>query len=246
MRGPPERAWHRASPHPCHALHVCEATKGNYSLQLQVCSDDRKKNRAAAGAAGAAAMRSRATCAALPFQLYVRATATVAVSALSWHDAQPPPSPPLSRSSPVSFSASSIHRRHRHCRRRHDHLTPHASASQFTPPVRRETREPGQYLQLQEIRLYDHAGELLDIKALENGGMATIAAPNGSSPYPQGLENLFDGDVSECLCSYGEYDSSGTLPAMHCHACADFTKGSKWLEYNTAEPCETSTDNRGR
>ena len=182
---------------------------------LQVCSDGRKQNRAATGAAGAAAMHGRATCASLPLQLHVRApaAAAAAVTALSRHDAQPPPSPPLSPSSPVSFSASSIQRRHRHCRRRHHHrraprLTPHASASQFTPPVRRETRVPGEWMQLQEIRLYDQAGELLDIQALVNGGMATIDAPNGSSPQAHPLENLFDSDVSECLCRDSGYQTS--------------------------------------
>ena len=112
--------------------------------------------------------------------------------------------------------------------------------------MRRETRVPGQYLQLQEIRLYDQAGELLDVQALVNGGMATIDAPNGSSPYSQGIDNLFDSDVSECICSYSEYESPNSLPAMHCEACADFTKGQKWLEFNTEEPCEPFTDKRGR
>ena len=126
-------------------------------------------------------------------------------------------------------------------------LTPLASASQFTPPVRRETRVPGEYLQLQEIRLYDHTGELLDVQALVNGGMATlIADPNSSTPYSQGIDNLFDSDVSECICSYSEYESPNSLPAMHCEACADFTKGAKWIEFNTQEPCEPSTDNKGR
>ena len=124
-------------------------------------------------------------------------------------------------------------------------LTPHASASQFTPPVRRETRVPGEYMQLQEIRLYDQAGELLDIQALVNGGMATIDAPNGSSPQAHPLENLFDSDVSECLCRDSGYQTSTSLSGM-CEACADFTKGEKWLEYNTKEPCEPFTDNRGR
>ena len=103
-----------ATPLYAYTLRKQPLAKRNYMLQLQVCSNDRKKNRAAAGAAGAAAMRSRATCASLPFQLHVRTPATAAVTALSRHDAQPPPSPLLSPSSPVSFSASSIHRRHRH------------------------------------------------------------------------------------------------------------------------------------
>ena len=104
---------------------------------------------------------------------------------------------------------------------------------------------PGEYLQLQEIRLYDHTGERLDIQALVNGGMATIDAPNGSSPHSQGIENLFDADVKECLCKDFGLDRSNMLPSM-CDACADFTKGAKWLEYNTQEPCEPETDKKGR
>ena len=87
-------------------------------------------------------------------------------------------------------------------------------------------------MQLQEIRLYDQAGELLDIQALVNGGMATIDAPNGSSPQAHQLENLFDSDVSECLCRDSGYQTSTSLSGM-CEACADFTKGEKWLEFNT-------------
>ena len=112
--------------------------------------------------------------------------------------------------------------------------------------MHRETRVPGEYLQLQEIRLYDHTGERLDVQALVNGGMATlIADPNSSTPYSQGIGNLFDSDVSECICSYSEYESPNSLPAMHCHACANFNKGAKWLEYNTEEPCEPLTDKKG-
>ena len=102
-------------------------------------------------------------------------------------------------------------------------------------------------MQLQEIRLYDQAGTLLDIKALVNGGMADFSTPDGASPNSHGLENLFDSDVSECLCHYNEYaEPSNMMPAMSCEACADFTKGEKWLEYNTADPCVPATDSRGR
>ena len=100
-------------------------------------------------------------------------------------------------------------------------------------------------MQLQEIRLYDQTGALLDIKALVNGGMASISAPDGASPNAHGLENLFDSDVSECLCRDSGYQTSTSLSSV-CEACADFTKGEKWLEYNTEEPCEPFTDNRGR
>ena len=107
---------------------------------------------------------------------------------------------------------------------------------------------PGEYLQLQEIRLYDHTGERLDVQALVNDGMATlIADPNSSTPYSQGIDNLFDSDVSECICYYSGYDmGNNMLPAMRCDACASFTKGEKWLEFNTQDPCEPLTDNRGR
>ena len=102
-------------------------------------------------------------------------------------------------------------------------------------------------MQLQEIRLYDQTGALLDIKALVNGGMASFSTPDGASPNSHGLENLFDSDVSECLCYYNEYaEPRNMMPAMSCVACADFTKGEKWLEYNTMTPCVPATDSRGR
>ena len=82
---------------------------------------------------------------------------------------------------------------------------------------------------------------------MKDGGMATFATnANGSSPYAHPVENLFDSDVSECICSYSEYQTSTSLPAMYCEACADFTKGEKWLEFNTQDPCEPLTDKRGR
>ena len=163
------------------------------------------------------------------------------------HSRRPPrPSPPLPLSpSPLPASSAATATAAVATTTDAPRLTPHASASQFTPPVRRETRVPGEYMQLQEIRLYDQAGELLDIQALVNGGMATIDAPNGSSPQAHPLENLFDSDVSECLCRDSGYQTSTSLSGM-CEACADFTKGEKWLEYNTKEPCEPFTDNRGR
>ena len=124
---------------------------------------------------------------------------------------------------------------------------PYASASRFTPPPRRETRVAGSLMQLQEIRLYDQTGALLDIKALVNGGMASFSTPDGASPNSHGLENLFDSDVSECLCRYNEYaEPSNMMPAMSCEACADFTKGEKWLEFNTMTPCVPATDFWGR
>ena len=80
----------------------------------------------------------------------------------------------------------------------------------------------GSLMQLQEIRLYDQAGALLDVKALVNGGAASISAPGGASPNSHGMENLFDSDVSECLCHYNDYaEPRNMMPAMSCVACAE-------------------------
>eukprot|EP00320_Phaeocystis_rex_P021346 CAMPEP_0119088356 /NCGR_PEP_ID=MMETSP1178-20130426/145187_1 /TAXON_ID=33656 /ORGANISM="unid sp, Strain CCMP2000" /LENGTH=136 /DNA_ID=CAMNT_0007071635 /DNA_START=113 /DNA_END=520 /DNA_ORIENTATION=+ len=88
--------------------------------------------------------------------------------------------------------------------------------------------------QLQEIRLYDEDDALLDIPALG----ATFENTGGASPNHQKIGNLFDSDVNECVCLYNAYKTPPHLmPAMYCYACASFTKGHKWLDFNSQVPC---------
>ena len=51
-------------------------------------------------------------------------------------------------------------------------------------------------MQLQEIRLYDGEGALIDVEALASSGAVDFGT-NGNSPNSHGLENLFDADVSQ-------------------------------------------------
>ena len=97
-----------------------------------------------------------------------------------------------------------------------------------------ETREPGGMIQLQEIRLFGEQGQLIDLQ--EQG--ASAYNWDGSSPNSHPADNLIDADVTACACTYGNYDAPNFLPAMYCLACNEYTKGRKWLDFNTLVPCE--------
>ena len=37
---------------------------------------------------------------------------------------------------------------------------------------------------------------------------------------------------------YNTFDEpQNMMPAMFCNACSNFTKGEKWLDFNSLEPC---------
>merc|ERR1719506_172512 len=87
-------------------------------------------------------------------------------------------------------------------------------------------------IQLQEIRLYDING-LLDLED------ATALNPDGSNPNAHPISNIIDADVTSCYCLY-QNSFQGTIDIdelIFCAACTEYTKGNKWLDFNTQEPC---------
>ena len=100
------------------------------------------------------------------------------------------------------------------------------------------TRRPGAMVQLQEIRLYDADG-LLDL------GDATAANPGGNSPNAHRPANIIDADVSQCLCLYAAtgWQEGYADDLIFCLECVNKTKGKKWLDFNTQDPCVESDCN---
>lgn len=96
-----------------------------------------------------------------------------------------------------------------------------------------ETREPGAMIQLQEIRLFGEEGQLIDLAELG----ARAYNHDGSSPNAHPADNVIDADVTACACTYGNYEAPNFLPAIYCLACSEYTKGRKWLDFNTLVPC---------
>ena len=102
-----------------------------------------------------------------------------------------------------------------------------------------ETRVSGGMIQLQEIRLYDEQGHLIDLE----GRGAHAYNWDGSSPNNQPADHVIDADVTACLCQYGNYEAPNFLPALYCLPCEEYTQGKKWLDFNTLMPCnETAVE----
>ena len=84
------------------------------------------------------------------------------------------------------------------------------------------TRSYGQMLQLQEVRLYSPSGR-------EDLSRARASNPDGSSPNNHPVTNVLDGDVGNDDC----------VPS-----CEVYTRSSKWLDFNTMDPCINNGDDQ--